>query len=76
MPDTLLLCGGLLAESSGITSLEDRGLSFAATRDEGTRAFAPDVVGVRLLLSDALRIFLEVDMVDSYPLTPGIPSVF
>ena len=75
VPDAFLLCGGLLAESSGITSPEDRGRSFAASRDEGTRDFAPEVAEGRLLLSAALRAFVEVDMVDSNPLTPIILCV-
>lgn len=68
-PDALLRDGALLAESSGITSLEEDCLWFAATRDEGARNFAPDVVSGRLLLSAAFLAFADVDMFCIYPLT-------
>lgn len=66
--DTVRFDGALLAESSGITSPEENGLSFPATRDEGPRNFAPDVVEGRLLFSAALRALVEVDIDGLCPL--------
>ena len=71
-PDALLLLGPLLAESSGITSAEDSGLSLAPRRDEGALDFASDVAEGRLLFSAVFRAFAVVDMIVLYPLTPGI----
>lgn len=67
VPDALLLCGPLLAESSGITSEEDSGLSLPATREVGARSFAPVVVGGRRVFSAGLRALAEVDMLGLYP---------
>lgn len=75
MPDALLLWGALLAESSGITSPEENGLSIAATRDEGGRIFAPVDVEGRLLVSAALRAFAEVDMITFHTLGPATLDV-
>ena len=69
-PDALVLCGPLLAESSGITSAEDWGLSLAPKRDEGALDWAPDVAEDRLLFPAVFRSFAVVDMMVSYPLTP------
>ena len=68
-PDALRLWGPLLAESSGITSADASGLSFAPKRDEGALDLAPDVAEGRLLFSAAFRAFAVVDMIESYPLT-------
>ena len=67
--DALFLGAALLAESSGITSPDDSGLSFAATRDEGPRSFAPEVVEGLLPVSAVCRALAEVDMVALRPLT-------
>ena len=69
-PDALFLCGPLLAESSGITSAEDGGLSLAPKRDEGALDWAPDVAEGRLLFPAVFRAFADVDMMVSNPLTP------
>ena len=70
-PDALLW-GPLLAESSGITSAEESGLSRAPRRDGGALDLAPDVVDGRLLFSAVPREFAVVDMIELYPLVPGI----
>ncbi len=70
-PDALLLWGPLLAESSGMTSAEDSGLSLVPRR-EGALDLAPDVAEGRLLFSAVFRAFAVVDMIVFYPLTPGI----
>lgn len=65
--ETVLLGGALLAESSGITSPEENGFSLVATRDEGPRDFAPDVVEGLLLFSATFRALADVDMVGRRP---------
>lgn len=70
--DALFLWGPLLAESSGITSAEDSGLSLAPRRDEGALGLAPDVAGSRLLLSAVFRAFAVVNMISFYPLATDI----
>lgn len=80
MPEPFVVCasdagflrGPLLAESSGITSAEESGLSLAPKRDEGALDWVPDVAEGRLLFSDLFRALMVVDMMVPYPLTPDV----
>lgn len=66
-PDAVLRGGALLAESSGITSPEESGLSFAAVRDEVTRDFAPNIVDGPRSCSALVRAVPAPDIVTFHP---------